>query len=85
MKRNDLPIILGVGDIPNKVAIGMKNNSIGGFDVMILGINNGDINSLDGRSYTTLHFCKMETLDNFIKCLQDTKKLWLQSEAESED
>jgi len=24
MKRNDLPIILGVGDIPNKVAIGMK-------------------------------------------------------------
>ena len=82
MKNKDIPIMLGVGDIPNKVAVGMKNNKMGGFDVMILGINNGDINILDGRLYTTLHFCKMETLDLFIKCLVDTKKLWLQSEAE---
>ena len=30
MKNKDIPIMLGVGDIPNKVAIGMKNILVGG-------------------------------------------------------
>ena len=32
--------------------------------------------SLDGRVYTTLRFCSLEALDNMIRLLQDTKKMW---------
>lgn len=55
-----------------------------GYDVMILGLKEeykgGLIESLDGREYATLCFYSMESLDSFIKLLQDTKKLWEKEE-----
>lgn len=87
MAKRNSPIILGAGEKPNKVAVGIKSISGLGYDVMILGLRgksdyeNGDseealIEALDGKEYATLRFCKMEALDAFIKCLQGTKKLW---------
>jgi hypothetical protein len=89
MADRNYPIILGNkrDGKPNKLVLGMKSKSMGGYDVMVLGMKDKNsytddcsdktlADSLDGRVYTTLHFCTMEALDKMIKCLQDTRKLW---------
>lgn len=87
MVSKNYPVILGGSEKPNKIAIGIKSNHGAGYDVTILGLKNQNdykkdcsteelIDSLDGREYITLRFCTMDSLDSFIRLLQDTKKLW---------
>lgn len=87
MARRNYPIVLGSGEKPNKVVVGVKAGMGAGYDVMILGMKDGNdyrkgcneeelADALDGREYATLRFCTMESLDTFIKLLQNTKKLW---------
>ena len=80
-------IILGESEKSNKIAIGIKANHDVGYDVSILGLKNQNsckkdcsteelVNSLDGLEYITLRFCTIESLDSFIRLLQDTKRIW---------
>lgn len=89
MLNRDYPIILGLkrNGKHTKAGIGVKSQMGSGYDVIICGMkeDHPDIetcskeelrNSLDGQVYTRLHFCNMEALDDVIRLLQDTKKLW---------
>ena len=88
MNNKNYPIILGnkPDGIPTKAILGIKSQMGSGMDVMILGLKDGSdlvddcdeqlIQCLDGRLYTTLHFCDIEALDKMIDVLQKTKGLW---------
>lgn len=89
MSDKNYPIIIGnhPEGKPTKLAVGTKSQMGAGYDVLILGLKDGHKytdecsdkilrESLDGRLYTTLHFCNLEALDRMIQCLQDTKALW---------
>lgn len=88
MNNKNYPIILGnkPDGIPTKVIVGIKSQMGSGMDVMILGLKDGSnlidgcdkqlIQCLDGRLYTTLHFCDIEALDKMINVFQKTKELW---------
>lgn len=89
MKDRNYPVILGLkkDGNPTKAALGMQTKNGTAYDVMIIGVKEDapDIEtctkeelaeSLDGRVYTTLRFCNLEALDNMIRLLQDTKKMW---------
>ena len=91
MKDRNYPVILGLkkDGKPTKAALGMQVNTGIAYDVMILGLKDDapDVKtstkeelaeSLDGRVYTTLRFCNLEALDNMIRLLQDTTKMWEQ-------
>ena len=89
MKDRNYPVILGLKNNgkPTKAALGIRVKNGTAYDVMILGRKDDapDITactkeefaeSLDGRVYTTLRFCNLKALDNMIRLLQDTQKLW---------
>ena len=88
MNDKNYPIILGnkPNGTPTKVILGIKSQMGSGMDVMILGLKDGSnlvddcdeqlMQSLDGRLYTTLHFCDIDALDKMIDVLQKTKELW---------
>lgn len=89
MKDRNYPVILGLKNDgkPTKAALGIRVKNGTAYDVMILGLKDDapDVKtstqeefaeSLDGRVYTTLRFCNLEALDNMIRLLQDTKKMW---------
>ena len=86
MKDRNYPVILGLKNNgkPIKAALGIRVKNGTAYDVMILGLKDDapDVKtstkeefaeSLDG---TTLRFCNLEALDNMIRLLQDTKKMW---------
>lgn len=89
MKDRNYPVILGLekDGKPTKAALGMQVKNGTAYDVMIIGLKEDapDIetstkkelaDSLDGRVYATLRFCNLKALDNMIRILQDTKKMW---------
>lgn len=89
MKDRNYPVILGLkkDGKPTKIGLGTQVKNGSSYDVMILGLkeNAPDITTctqkelaeaLDGRVYTTLRFCNLESLNSMIELLQNTKKLW---------
>lgn len=77
-------VVFGASDTANKaIIVGRTPNGPGRFAVLIADLRGthefGDTDfSVDdlGAAYTTMYFCKRESLDALIKALESARDMW---------
>lgn len=89
MRRDNLPIMIGMKDTCTKVMIGIKSDKLGGYDAHIVRLKENKpydvvnamthkelIENLSGQVCCTLHFCTKKGLEDMIKGLEDIRDEW---------